>query len=336
VHGDSAPVEYLQQMDSTGPDATVVVCTRNRSLDLLQACEAIYEADFDPQRWEMLIVDNASSDDTHEVAKAFADRHPGRVRLLVEKEVGLSAARNAGIAAATGNIVIFVDDDAFPEPDWLASYVTAFEREQVMCAGGPVAPLFAGELPPWFRGRYLPYLSAWDRGESLQELAYNEYPRGTNIAFRRSVFEKVGTFSHDLGRKDGSLLSCEEIELCLRIERAGYVTLYLPRARVRHLTKVDRLTPEWLMRRFEAQGRSEAIINWRHGGWRGLRAGFRSARRYAREASRGKSISGPLFSRCQGRALRGYMVGMVDAVTTVPRYRPPDTSLDFSDWQPAG
>lgn len=289
--------------------------------------------DYDPERWEMLIVDNLSTDDTPEIARSVAEAHPGRVRVMVEEEIGLSAARNAGIAATTAEIIAFIDDDAFPKPGWLAAIVEGFTQPDVMCVGGPVAPIIEGELPPWFRGRFLPYLTVWDLGAEMIELTYNEYPRGANIAYRRSGLDAVGGFSVHLGRKGSSLLSCEEIELCLRLERAGFITLYQPDARVRHLTPVGRMTPEWMYARFAAQGRSEAIVNWMHGGLDGVRIGLRTARRHAADAARHRAQVGNVFADCHRHTVRGYYRGLIDIVR-VPRYRPPGDGVTLKPWMP--
>jgi GT2 family glycosyltransferase len=315
-------------------DVSVVVCTRNRSAALAKACEAMLAVDFDPDRWEMLIVDNSSTDDTPDVARSVADANPGRVRVMVEEEIGLSAARNAGIDATTAEIVAFIDDDAFPEPGWLTAIVKGFRRPEVMCVGGPVAPLIEGELPGWFSGRFLPYLTVWDLGEDEIDLHYNEYPRGANIAYRRSGLERVGGFSTRLGRKGSSLLSCEEIELCLRLERAGYAVLYQPEARVRHFTPVGRLTPEWLEARFSAQGRSEAIINWMHAGFEGWRVGLKTARRHAAHARKNRTLVGDVFADCHRHTVRGYYRGLVDVLTGVGRYRPPGDEVELKSWLP--
>jgi len=320
-------------MSRTNPAVSVVVCTRNRSAALAGALESVLAVDFDAAAWELVVIDNASTDDTPEVAARVAAANPGRVRLVVEPEVGLSAARNAGIEAAAAPIVAFMDDDAYPEPGWLTAIVDGFDRPEVMCVGGPVAPLIEGELPDWFRGRFLPYLTVWDPGDEPVELIYNEYPRGANVAYRRSGLERVGGFSPHLGRKGASLLSCEEIELCLRLERAGFVTLYQPAARVSHLTPVGRLTPQWLAARFAAQGRSEAIVNWMHGGWRGLRVGLRTTRRHAAEARRNRAQVGAVFADCHRHTVRGYLRGFLDALR-VPRYRPVDPDVPVAPWMP--
>ena len=106
--------------------------------------------------WELLIVDNDSTDDTLQLAKGVEKANPERVRVMVEKEVGLSATRNAGIRAARGRILAFLDDDAFPAKDWVSGIAEAFARPQVLCAGGPVEPLFHGELPDWLDDRFFP------------------------------------------------------------------------------------------------------------------------------------------------------------------------------------
>jgi glycosyltransferase involved in cell wall biosynthesis len=306
------------------PYATVVVCTRNRSARLVEACESMLAMDYPADRWHLLVVDNRSTDDTPEVARRLAEAHPGRVRLIEEPEIGLSAARNAGIRAAEGEVIAFIDDDAFPVPGWLATVAEALTRPGVMAVGGPVEPLFQGELPPWFLDRYLPYLTVWDRGDREQELTYNEYPRGANMAFHRDALDRFGTFSTRLGRKGRSLLSCEELELCLRIERGGGRVLYLPAAHARHRVEVDRLVPGWIVRRFGAQGRSEAIIDWRHGGWAGLGRGLRLYLANARAGWRQRRdpAGGELLARCQLRALTGYLGGTVEAVASVDRWRP--------------
>ncbi len=319
-------------MHENGMAASVVVCTRNRSGLLADACAAILEVHAPPLGWEVVIIDNASTDDTRHVAESVRERAPDLVRVVEEPTVGLSSARNRGIAEARGAVVAFIDDDAYPDPRWLTALVAALEEDVVVCAGGPVEPLFEGDLPPWFSGRYLPYLTVWDLGETPIDLRYNEYPRGANMAFDRSAFERFGGFSTHLGRKAGSLLSCEETELCLRFERGGQRTVYVPAARVRHTTPAGRITPEWMERRFGAQGRSEAIIDWMHGGFHGLLRGWRAHSARATAAAREHTDGGELHARCQRRALAGYRTGMITVPLTVPRYRPTDSTVELTPW----
>jgi glycosyltransferase involved in cell wall biosynthesis len=314
---------------------SVVICTRNRSAALREACLGALACTSPDGGWELVVVDNASTDDTLTVARAVEQERADLVRVVQEAEVGLSAARNAGIRSARGELILFLDDDALPAPGWVRALAAGLGEPRVLCAGGPVEPVFRGELPVWFSGRYLPYLTVWDLGPKPVRLAYNEYPRGANIGFRREAFDRFGPFSPHLGRRGASLLSCEETELCLRLERGGGEILYVPEARVRHLTNVTRLTPRWLERRFAAQGRSEAILTWRHAGVQGLFAGVRASRRRVAAARRERAWGAGLYVRCHRRSARGYLAGMVTAPLEVPRYRPPSGET-AAPWRPPG
>ena len=297
-------------------EASVVVCTRNRSAALREACEGAL-ALAAPFAWELVIVDNASTDDTLEVARGIARGRPG-VRVEVEPTVGLSAARNLGARLARGAWVAYLDDDAIPAPSWLEAYAESFAAPTVLAAGGPIDPLYGGPLPDWFEPHFALYLAAWDRGPAPHRLAYNEYPRGANMAFRREVFTRCGEFEHRLGRRGRSLRSCEEIELCLRVERAGGAVVYAPGARVRHRVETGRLTPDWFAARFDAQGFSEAVVEWKHFGAAGLRRGLASHRAAAEGAD-------GLLGRFRRAAGRGYRRGALYSVLAVPRWDPPES-----------
>jgi glycosyltransferase involved in cell wall biosynthesis len=302
-------------------EISVVVCTRNRSRSLVETLgAALALAARAP--WELVVVDNASTDDTLEVARAVERRHPERVRVAVEPVLGLSAARNLGVRLARGAIVAFLDDDALPAPGWLAAYAEALAEPDVLSAGGPVEPVYRGELPGWLGERFLTYLSVWDRGPEPCDLRYIELPRGANVAYRREAFVRVGEFDRRLGRSGRSLRSCEEIELGLRIERCGFRTRYAPGARVRHAVEAARLTPAWMIRRFAAQGFSEAIIDWKHFGAPGLRDGTRR-RREAVARARREGEPGSLWLRCQRVDARAYRRGALYALLAVGRWHPP-------------
>ncbi|MEM1205604.1 MAG: glycosyltransferase family 2 protein [Acidobacteriota bacterium] len=312
------------------PRASVVVCTMNRSKVLAEACESALRLQFDAP-WELLIIDNGSTDDTLEIAHGLRRRHPDRVRVEQEGELGLSAARNAGIRHARGEILAFLDDDAFPEASWLQDLDDALSGDGVLAAGGPVDPLFQGELPEWFDDRYLPYVTVWDLGPEPVDLAYNEYPRGANMAFHRDAFGRFGWFTTYLGRKGKSLLSCEETELCLRIERGGFRVVYVPGARVQHMVNAERIDEGWLVDRFAAQGGSEAIVDWMHGGLAGLRRGRARFRRNAEAAAGETGPGADLYRRVQRASLKGYTAQALRCPLRVPRYRP---VADAADWLP--
>ncbi len=326
----------MENLDSKPLRASVVVCTRNRSVKLLEACNSILELDYPADRWELLIVDNGSTDDTPAVARGFAEQHPDLVRVVDEPELGLSAARNTGVREARGELLVFIDDDAFPAKGWLKALDEALSSPDVLAAGGPVDPEFLGELPDWFTERYLPYVSAFEKDPEIQTLHHNEYPRGANIAFRRDAFERVGLFSVDLGRKGDRLRSCEESELCLRLERTGAKVVYHPEARIRHQVDAERLTTKWMQDRFHAQGESEAVVAWQHGGLRELIRGWL---RYLKNTLHARSQRGEesaLYARLQLESLIAYTLGAPKVMATSERYRPPAAAGELAAWRPSG
>ena len=316
------------------PTASIVICTRNRASVFRRTCDAVLSIAETSFEWEVVIVDNASTDGTNEVASDFAQRASQPVRLVREEILGLSKARNTGIETARGNVILFLDDDAIPWTEWLPRLVDALSESATYAAGGPVEPNFTSELPAWFSDRFLPYLTVWDLGPEVIDLHYNEYPRGANIAFRREAFERFGLFSTDLGRKADSLLSCEEIELCLRIERGGKSVKYVPGAGVDHRVDGSRVTPAWLQARFRAQGASEAIVDWQHAGLPGLFAGARASIRRARHSLRSEKTDDGLVRKCELAAASGYLSRMLTCPARIPRYRPSAEAGPASPWRP--
>jgi GT2 family glycosyltransferase len=324
-----APVRRLdcQRLpDGSLPSAcrvSVVVCTRQRGQSLEATVRSLFLQQA-PFSWEVLIVDNGSLDGSLELARRLEMEFKPRLRVVEETTLGLSVARNRGVLVSRGEHIIFLDDDALPADGWLAALDAALDEPGVLGAGGPIDPLISGERPAWLEDRYLPYLSAWDRGPEAHDLIYNELPRGTNMAFRREAFERFGEFSRHLGRRGRSLLSCEETEFGLRLERAGARIRYAPAARVQHRIEGERLSEAFLESRFAAQGRSEAIVDWIHGGWSAMRAGERAGKERLRQAAAEQGASGELHQRCQRASVRAYRHEMLRAILWVPRYRGPN------------
>jgi GT2 family glycosyltransferase len=282
--------------------------------------------------YEVLVVDNASNDDTPKRVGDLIERYPGRVRYVREDRLGLSSARNAGVRHANGPIIAFIDDDAVPDRGWLASLVSAFDNPTVACAGGPVVPVLQGELPAWFSPELQTYISIFDKGSEPVPLTYNEYPRGVNIAFRREIFRTVGLFSVSFGRKGQSLMSYEEIELCYRIERAGWAILYVPDASVHHTIHAERLSRDWFLRRFYWQGKSEAYFDLIH---RGTRFIAQKLLEHARISSVRELMtshdcnSQGFYSLCRRQTWLGYLAGVVQGLLTAQPLRAHGQSRPF-------
>jgi GT2 family glycosyltransferase len=238
---------------------TIIVCTFNRARDLAETIERLRCLSYPADDHEIVVVDNASTDETPEIIGKALATIPNLVSLRAEKP-GLSHARNKGIAAARGELVAFIDDDAWPDKNWLHALDAGFVDAETACAGGRVEAVWPHDTPPaWLAERLFCFFSLVDYGKQ-KFLSYPDYPAGTNIAFRKSVFRELGLFREELGRTGASLLSMEEVDMCLRIEDAGLKVLYLPDAVVFHKIGENRICEAWLEQRSHWQGVSAALI----------------------------------------------------------------------------
>ena len=229
---------------------SVVVPTYNNSATLKATIESLL-AQQTSVSYEIMIVDNNSTDDTALLAGAFADRVNPEVRYLLETTQGSSTARNAGIAAASGEIVAFTDDDCIPRPDWLESLAEVYTaHSSAWSVGGRIVLDLPTDSPAWFRltsPRYdtTRFFAALDLGEGVVKLEYPQALWTANLSVRKWVFSEIGLFNTALGVTKSSRLAAEDLELCRRIQRSGGAIYYSGRATVRHRVHESRLTKKY-------------------------------------------------------------------------------------------
>ena len=239
---------------------SVIICTYNRADWLARAVMAFREQDRAADA-EIIVVDNNSGDRTADVVRRCAHdlRHVLPVAYVQEPVQGLSRARNAGIAAARGDILAFLDDDARPAPGWLAAIGKVFaEHPEATAAGGPIVPEFQAPRPPWLGSGIEGYYSILDLGAKTVEFPRRRLPFGANMALRRGALGDL-RFSESLGRTGDSLASGEEFDLLTRLRCRGGKTVYAPAMRVHHVIPAERLRTEWLFARARAGGVSLAL-----------------------------------------------------------------------------
>jgi glycosyltransferase involved in cell wall biosynthesis len=216
--------------------------------------------------WEVLVVDNNSTDHTLQVVQDFRSRYPGRFRYLREPNPGKSFGLNAGILASRGDILAFIDDDVTVESTWLANLAAALQSGDWAGAGGRIL-LERNFSPPRWLALDGPcnmggMLAGFDLGDKPGEL--QEAPYGTNMAFRKSMFEKYGLFRTDLGPSPNRQIPRpnEDTEFGRRLLAAGERLYYEPSAVVHHPVPQDRLTKEYFLAWWFDYGRATSRERW--------------------------------------------------------------------------
>ena len=234
-------------------EISVIVCTRNRARSLDRTLSALVDQVLTPGlAWEVVVVDNGSSDATASVIASWAGRIQNLIRGVVEPTPGLARARNRGIATARGEILAFTDDDVLPSPDWITSIRQAFARDGADIVGGRILPRWGAPPPPWLLANrfLLQQLSLIDQEtRGLVDYATSLRVWGSNISVRRSVFEDIGTFDPSLGRVDASLYNGEDTDLVKRACAAGKLVIYDPQLVVYHCIDEDRMTRHYFRKR---------------------------------------------------------------------------------------
>ena len=249
-------------VDSQAPLISVVVCTYNRADRLLLALEALEKQTLPGKDFEVLVVDNRSTDRTTAICKLFQNRL-ANFRYLYESTQGLSKARNTGWQAAQTPYIAYLDDDAIPCEQWVEAILTVFQtvQPQPVGVGGSIYPLWEIPRPDWLSPSMEALFTILDGGDKPHWFAAHEYPWGANIVYRRDALEKVGGFCEQLGRSGQSLLSGEETLLNEALNAQGERFYYSPHASVFHWVPKERINTDWLIRRSYWQGCSVALVD---------------------------------------------------------------------------
>ena len=196
----------------SSPLISVVVCTYNRADLVRQALQSLREQTADPATFEVIVVDNVSTDRTAAVVHALIERGWAQLSYVYEPEQGLSVARNTGMRRARGTYVAYIDDDARAAPDWIESVARCARERSPDGIGGPIMPYYVTERPDWFLDRYQVRPIT---GQS-RYLVYGESFCGSNMAFRKKVLEDLNGFSARYGMRGDRLGWGEETDLCRR------------------------------------------------------------------------------------------------------------------------
>ncbi len=230
--------ERVEGSEEPAPLVSVVVCTHNGANRLRECLEGISKLRY--PAYEVVVVDDGSTDAAHEVAAAFG------VRLIRTENQGLSAARNVGLAAARGEIVAYLDDDAYPDPDWLRFLVQGFEASGYAGIGGP-------NLPPRDEGGVATCVTNAPGGpvHVLLSDTEAEHIPGCNMAYRRADLLAVGGFDPQF-RTAG-----DDVDVCWRLQARGATLGFHAAAVVWHRRRTS-VRAYWRQQR--GYGHAEALL----------------------------------------------------------------------------
>jgi glycosyltransferase involved in cell wall biosynthesis len=207
-------------------DLSLVVCTRNRADQLHSALESYAALAYDGA-WELVVVDNGSTDDTPALLRSFGEDFGGRMRVLCETQPGLARARNTGWRASSGRLVVFTDDDCYPQADYLVQVASCFQESPLAFLGGRVLLFDPQDYPIT--------IQLLNHRVDLPPRSYIRpgLIHGANFAFLRDVLVSIGGFDERLGA--GTELYCaEDTDALARASANGYTGAYDPRPVVRH------------------------------------------------------------------------------------------------------
>lgn len=242
-------------------DISIVICCHNSVKRLPETLRHLMH-----QRapsnilWEVIVVDNASSDGTGELAQATWKEKPGvNFRLVTEPKIGLSNARNRGLQEAKGDLICFIDDDVRPHQDWLKNMVEFADQTGVDAIAGKVI-LPEGLCRPWMHQRHRTKLASTENidPEKPQEMI------GANMAFKRRILVKVPRFDPELGA--GASGFGEESLFSRQILEAGFSIGYAEKAVVEHHFDERRLSRNFWLDNEKNRGKGKAFIahHWEH------------------------------------------------------------------------
>ena len=239
---------------------SVIIPTLNRCQILAEALASVRTQSLPAYAYELIVVDNGSTDKTAQVVKEL-NRDGGKpIRYVYESRPGLHWARHAGARAAQSEILAYTDDDAVVTPDWLHGLMSAYQNPKVAAAGGPIHVRWRSQPPEW-----VPPLGTFghlDYGSDYKELSWPKAINGGNFSVRKQVLFDVGGFNPDTSVED-RLVGDGEWGLCRKLYSAGWKIAYVPDALVYHVQDGATVTLAKMRHRYAQQARFAAYTEYK-------------------------------------------------------------------------
>lgn len=244
-------------------DVSVIICTRNRKAYLAKAINSLLSQTVPCADFEIIVVDNASSDGTDHFVKEYYGDYKN-ILYVHEPKIGLSRARNTGSKMARGKYLAYLDDDAVASARWIECISAVFENiyPEPACIGGDIDLIWEIQRPAWLSDDLTTYLGNNKLTNTPRFLHEGEYVFGGNMVLAKNKIQHiVELFDENLGRNGNNLMSNEEISLQDLLREEGKNIYYAPDILVLHHARKECLTRMWFMKRMYYQGLSSAVNN---------------------------------------------------------------------------
>mgnify|MGYP001823976594 CR=1 FL=1 len=246
-------------MTQSSMKVSIILATYCRDDLLSTTLQGLADMDVTDLDWEVLLVDNAGNDETARISESFSTRIP--LKFLVETAPGKNNALNAALHHASGDLIIFTDDDVVPDPGWAKALIDAASRWRgAAMFGGRILPKFPDGMssppiddPVFKRIAYVISDGDFEEGECPAGKIW-----GPNMMVRRQVFDEGLRFDTNIGPSGNSYVMGSETEFLQRASNAGHIAVYIPSAVVHHQIRPEQLTPSWLYGRAFRVGRGLA------------------------------------------------------------------------------
>ncbi len=256
---------------AAGPSSafSVILCTHNRAAYLRKAVRSLFDLDYPRDLYEVIVVDNASTDGTREAVAELRAESPVTFSCYEEPRLGLSHARNTGIRHSRFDQIAYLDDDAAADRRWLAVFDETLRSTGADVVGGRVVPtpVYGYEPPPWFHSEYVWGFYGLDYAryglpEKLFRIRHPHYIGGGNSCYRKALMNLPWARFHDgLGRTGERLYQGEETLLNYFLEMNGYSIYYNADAIIYHFIDPERVTRRFVRRKAFWGGYSDALMH---------------------------------------------------------------------------
>jgi glycosyltransferase involved in cell wall biosynthesis len=249
-------------MNQSSVSISVVICTYNRAAYIRDAMESLVNQTLNKKAFEVIIVNNNSTDQTERVCLDFLDKHPDyHFQYLNESKQGASFARNKGASLAMGQLLCFMDDDAVAYNDYLERinlFFTSYPNAGGL--GGKIIPKYIPAEPVWMSYYVSSMVGNFDYSPIVVEFSPNKYPLESNMIIRKKDFDAINGFNTALPGVVGTLrIGGEGKDFFMRLKALGRIIYYDPAIVVEHVVEVVKLTPEYMYRVASGMGRGEKV-----------------------------------------------------------------------------